>query len=321
LSIWDELGVKVTYVNSSDENGLAVARKLKDSSISAVQVGPITRNLLGHVNGLSKPLILTSWGSDLLGESSAEMSSLLSNLVNSNPYAHLIVDTDAGKRIGITSGLKAERITQIPWGVSEGYFKIFEKMSLANKTLVGGSHSIFVNRRHESIYQVGDVIKACHFLGSTNFRVRIAGEGSETAGLVAEASALGIIDRVDFLGWISKSETMAELAASSIYVNPSSIDGSSVSMLEAMAAGVLVVAADTIGNTEWVTAASGFTYQSGNVNELSLLLSTLTNQNEWAGSKLRVYEAHKRVSARARWDINSKRFVHDLKCFLDECPI
>lgn len=321
LSIWEDLGVKVTYLNTAEEKGSSVERQLMDSSISAVQVGPISSKMLGYVRCVSKPLILTSWGNDLLAEDSGGVSSKILNLVSGNPLTHMIVDTYAGKQIGISCGLNSERITQVPWGVGKEYFQIFERRSLSERARVGGQYSIFINRRHENIYQVKDVIRACEFLGSTDYRIRLGGEGSETSTLISTVSDLGLENRVDFLGWLSKTQTIDELSLASIYVNPSSVDGSSISMLEAMASGVLVVASDSQGNKEWVTPESGFMYQSGNVEELSMLLARLTNQTDWTNSIRRVQAANNQAFHRARWEINSRKIAQDLMLFLNECLV
>jgi len=319
LSIWDELGFTVAYLNTSGKSESEIERLLVDPFTIAVQVGPITPSLLGYVRGISKPIILNSWGSDLLGDGLGEISALLINLVNSNPFTFMVVDTEAGKRIGISSGLKSERITQIPWGVGEEYFKVFEQRASSDIDARKDHCSIFVNRRHESIYQVGDVIRACHLLGDVDYRVRIAGSGLDTRDLISDAAELGILDRVDFLGWLPKTATIEELASACIYVNPSKSDGSSVSMLEAMAAGVVVVASDSKGNSEWVTPESGYTYQSGNIHELSAILLELISHTECSTAERRVLEANKQAFARARWTVNSKRLAQDLKNFLNEC--
>lgn len=321
LSIWEDLGVKVTYLNTAEEKKSFVERQLMDSSVSAVQVGPISPIMLEHVRSVSKPLILTSWGNDLLAEGSGGISSRILALVHSNPLTHMIVDTYAGRQIGISCGLNSERITQVPWGVGEEYFQTFERRSLSERARVGGHYSIFINRRHENIYQVRDLIRACEFLGSTNYRIRVGGEGSETSSLISIASDLGLENRVDFLGWLSKTETMNELSLASIYVNPCSVDGSSISMLEAMAAGVLVVASDSQGNKEWVTPESGFMYQSGNVEELSMLLKRLTTQTDWTDNIRRIKAANNQASHKARWETNSRKIAQDLMLFLDECLV
>jgi glycosyltransferase involved in cell wall biosynthesis len=74
-----------------------------------------------------------------------------------------------------------------------------------------------------------------------------AGEGPERAALTARAAALGIADRVLFLG--HREDVRELLAACDVFVLPSFYEGSSLAVLEAMAAGKAVVAT-AIGGTD-----------------------------------------------------------------------
>lgn len=78
----------------------------------------------------------------------------------------------------------------------------------------------------------------------------IAGDGPERARLEAEAEALGVAERVRFLG---RREDVPELlAACDVFVLPSLFEGLPVSVLEAMAAGRPVVATSVPGTAEAV---------------------------------------------------------------------
>ena len=78
----------------------------------------------------------------------------------------------------------------------------------------------------------------------------IAGEGPERATLEARASALGIAHRVRFLG--HRRDVPPLLAIADLFVLPSLWEGLPLSVLEAMAAGVPVVATRICGTDELV---------------------------------------------------------------------
>jgi glycosyltransferase involved in cell wall biosynthesis len=78
----------------------------------------------------------------------------------------------------------------------------------------------------------------------------VAGEGPERAALEAEARALGVGDRVSFLGF--RPDTPSLLASADLFVLPSLIEGLPLSVLEAMAAGCPVVATAAGGTGEIV---------------------------------------------------------------------
>jgi glycosyltransferase involved in cell wall biosynthesis len=71
----------------------------------------------------------------------------------------------------------------------------------------------------------------------------------------AEARALGLAARVHFLGLVSAMPAL--MASADAYVFPSRYEAMSLSLLEAMAAGLPVVTARTAGGAEIITAACG----------------------------------------------------------------
>jgi glycosyltransferase involved in cell wall biosynthesis len=77
----------------------------------------------------------------------------------------------------------------------------------------------------------------------------IAGDGPDRAALEAQTAKLGLADRVRFLG--HRRDVPALLAAADLFVLPSLYEGLPLSVLEAMAAGVPVVAT-AIGGTDEV---------------------------------------------------------------------
>lgn len=92
-----------------------------------------------------------------------------------------------------------------------------------------------------------------------NTRLRIAGDGSSKASLQATAVQLGISDSVEFLGQLAEVEITNELCASDLFVLPSLAEGLPVSLMEAMAVGVPVVATNIAGVSELVkNGESGF---------------------------------------------------------------
>jgi glycosyltransferase involved in cell wall biosynthesis len=106
-------------------------------------------------------------------------------------------------------------------------------------------------------------------------RLVCAGEG-ERAGIAHHAERLGIGDVVKFTGRVGPSGKRALFESAAAFVLPSYAEGLPVSLLEAMAAGVPVIASPVGGIPEVVVdGVSGFLVAPGDTAALSRFLRTL----------------------------------------------
>jgi len=80
----------------------------------------------------------------------------------------------------------------------------------------------------------------------------IVGDGERRAALEAQARDLGIAQRMHFLGWQDNATLPAVYADLDVVVNTSDNEGMPVSLIEAMAAGLPVVATDVGGTSSVV---------------------------------------------------------------------
>ena len=97
--------------------------------------------------------------------------------------------------------------------------------------------------------------------GATDAQLIIAGTGEDEAALRAQSAALGIADRVRWLGF--RTDMDAVLTSADIFVLPSRLEGMANVMLEAMAAGCLVVATDISGVREAIGVTRDRTNPAG----------------------------------------------------------
>jgi glycosyltransferase involved in cell wall biosynthesis len=133
----------------------------------------------------------------------------------------------------------------------------------------------------------------------------IIGDGPERRRLERLAEDLGIAKQVRFLGSVSYAEVAKELRSSDIYVSAVPTDGTSSSLLEAMACGIFPVVVDNAPNRLWIRHGyNGFLYPAGNISALAQLLASAI-----ADPKLRADAATlnvKEVKKRADWKTNMK---------------
>lgn len=113
----------------------------------------------------------------------------------------------------------------------------------------------------------------CHFL--------IVGDGCDRDALESQAARLGITNSVHFVG--QRTDVPSLLKASSVFVLPSRWEGMSNALLEAMAAGLPVVATAVEGSTELVRSGeTGFLVPAGRSEDLAIALRcTFSDAGRW----------------------------------------
>lgn len=110
-------------------------------------------------------------------------------------------------------------------------------------------------------------------------KLRLVGDGSERSRLEALTHELGLTDCVQFLG--DCRDVPAHLAQAAMFVSSSLTEGISLTLLEAMAVGLPVVATAVGGNTEVVDhGATGQLVSPRNPEQLAQALVQLSRQPE-----------------------------------------
>lgn len=95
------------------------------------------------------------------------------------------------------------------------------------------------------------LISAFAKLDNQRLRLRIAGEGGELEGLKKQASDLGVLPRVEFVGY--KADEFKFLDAIDVYVQPSRCEGFGLALVEAMSQNIPVVVTPAGAMTEIVS--------------------------------------------------------------------
>ncbi len=106
--------------------------------------------------------------------------------------------------------------------------------------------------------------------------LRVVGTGPELASLQAQAKRLQLADRVQFLGHVSFQRLAAEYRRADVFCLPSRQEGFGIVFLEAMAAGLPIVAARAAAVPEVVADGEcGILVAPGNAPELASALERL----------------------------------------------
>ena len=270
--------------------------------------GPILAGPLNSVTpalmGLENRLVGLSWGFDLLEmHHRAEEHSWLTQL------DALIVDSSATQEIALGSGLETARVHTIPWGIDLELFSATGATTdLGRWGIPTSAITVLSLRAHEPLYRIADIINAFSQVLETTptAHLIIGNDGSLRVDLENQVAALGIRKEVTFVGSLPESELPPLLRACDLYVAASEVDGSSVTLLQAMSCGVPVIASDTPGNRDWVQEQeTGRLFVTGSVDDLARAFGTALNPSNAESTARMATSARDRVRTYADWSQNS----------------
>ncbi len=141
-------------------------------------------------------------------------------------------------------GVKPEKIHTIHYGLSmpqvdrrEARAKLSAELKLTPDAVILGSVCRLIAQKG-LVYS----LRAFARLDTPNAVMVIAGDGNLRGSLQAEARALGVAERVHFLGW--REDTAQLMAAFDVFVAPSLWEGFGLVLLEAMAQQTPIIASN-----------------------------------------------------------------------------
>lgn len=105
-------------------------------------------------------------------------------------------------------------------------------------------------------------------------------------------------EQIRILDWVFGDDLCQLLANALLFVLPSELEGQSVALLEAMGAGVCVLASDIPENCELVDGA-GYTFQTGNVADLENMMRILLGSVQLRAGAAK--KAQQRAQGQYRW--------------------
>jgi glycosyltransferase involved in cell wall biosynthesis len=210
--------------------------------------------LCGALSG-HHPFFVLVWGSDILVE--AKNSWILRQIAKYilKKADAVIVDNEIKSRAAIELGCKRSKIWKFPWGIDLEKLHSGDNCIEVRRQLHWENSRIVVStRNHFPIYGIEYLLKAIPIVVEKipQARFLIIGGGPLTKTLKRIANQLGVTQYTHFTGFVPNQQIPSYLRASDIYVSTSFSDGSSLSLLEALACGLPAVVSDIPGNHEWI---------------------------------------------------------------------
>ena len=251
--------------------------------------------IAGKANVSKVPLVLTAWGSDVL--MLPNKSPFHRWLVRKSLQSAQVLTADSAEMVDAIRklGIKTE-VVQANFGVD---------LDLSATPTSERPMVFYSNRMHEPLYRIETIIEGmAEYLQSGDGELIIAGKGSMTKVLQEKVHTLGIVHRVRFVGFIDVSQNQSFYSGSRFFLSIPKSDGTSISLLEAMAYGCIPIVSDLASNQEWI---------EDNVNGIILQKGETLNDAILRGLQLQVSDVINRnrriIETKATKAVNAQTFT------------
>jgi L-malate glycosyltransferase len=143
--------------------------------------------------------------------------------------------------------------------------------------------TLFCNRSWEANYGVDVLARAFVTVARQreDVSLMLLGGGSQGPTIRKILLSGGVEDRVSFPGQINNADLPRYYHMADIYISPSHVDGSSVSLMEALACGLPCLVSDIPANKEWVQEGyNGWLFPDGDHDALAAKILQAIEQRE-----------------------------------------
>jgi len=284
---------------------LSLRRVIKQIEPDLIHAGPVqTCAFVAALTGF-RPLLTMSWGFDLMDDVHRNWwyEQITHYVLRNSTF--FTSDAMVTRDKAVAYGMNPERTIVFPWGVDLEHFAPSTVHHPSSEAF-----TLFCNRAWETRYGVDVLAKA--FVKVTganpNVRLMLLGGGSQGGHIRQILLNGGVFDRVTFGGQVSQIELPRWYHWADLYISPSHVDGSSVSLMEALASGLPCLVSDIPANREWVIEGeNGWLFHDGDVDALAAKILQAVSQRDTLpeiGRAARVV-----AEERADWTKNSAKLM------------
>jgi glycosyltransferase involved in cell wall biosynthesis len=280
---------------------------LSDVSPDVVIAGPVQSGAYLAALAGASPLVTVSWGTDMLvdADRNAQLRMATSYTLDRSDavFGDCRAVREAVKR---HAGMPDECIVTFPWGIDLDRFTPGASALPLRLELEWEDCEVFISTRTwEPVYAIDVMVEAFALVHAERpaARLILLGDGSRRNEIHASISDHALGSAVYAPGRVSYETLPDYFRTSDVYVSSALSDGTSVSLLEAMATGLPVVVGDSYGNLEWVEAGvNGELARPGDAESLAEAMISVIADPPRAG---RMGESNVAVARdRADWSKN-----------------
>jgi L-malate glycosyltransferase len=284
----------------------ALRQLAKLSPPEGIVAGPLTDRLPIAVQAGVAPVLGICWGFDVLLEMNDDATRQRAAAALAETSLVHVDCFDLRDRLA-AMGVDPDHVSVGAWGIDIEFYTPGTR-DAALRAAAGfaeGDIVVLTTRALEPMYAVDVLLEGFAQARQQDPRMRLAwaGTGSLDATLQARSEALGLTTAIHRLGHLDKSSLLAWLRSADVYASASRADGSSLSLMEALACGLPPVVTDLASNREWVSGPDiGTVFPRDDAAALSRALLEVISST---GSPERRREV---VISRGDWRENRKVF-------------
>jgi glycosyltransferase involved in cell wall biosynthesis len=286
-------------------------RVVREIKPDVVHAGPLPNVAFLAALAGCRPLVSMSWGYDLLQDVDRSAWARRTARYALKRSAILLGDCQAVQKKAAALGFPAKKVILFPWGVDLHHFAPVPTPSPLRERLGWHAERAFVLlclRSWEPLYGVDIVVQAFARAAAElpDLRLLLLSNGSQAAMLKQILVRHDLLDRVHFGGQVNNTNLPDYYHAADLYLSASHTDGSSVSLLEAMACGLPAVVSDIPGNREWITSGEhGWLFPDGDEAALAAgIVAAFQNRTRLLSMG---QAARRRAEERADWQKNTQK--------------
>jgi len=289
-------------------------RLVQELKPDLIHAGPIqTCAWIAILSGF-RPVLSMSWGFDLMDDVHKGWLWEFATRYTLKRSTFFASDAHVTRDKAVAYGMDPNKTIVFPWGVDLEHFNVstFERSNVETFTL-------FCNRSWEQRYGVDVLARAFVKVAQQREDVELVLlNGGSQGNVIRSILQRGdILDRVTFGGQVSQTDLPRWYHMADLYISPSHVDGSSVSLMEALACGIPCLVSDIPANKEWIVEGeNGWLFRDGSVDDLANRILAAMNQPD---NLPRIGEAGRRsAERRADWKKNAEELMNVYRSLVDK---
>lgn len=252
----------------------------------------------------TRPLVAMSWGSDILYTAKRNWLARYKTRTALRAARVLIADCQAVIDAAAELGFDPQRAVIFPWGIDLQRFQPQAASQLRQQLGWQDAFVLLHLRSWEPVYDTETALRAFLALAPSQpqLRLLLSGGGSLAPRVHKLVQDSGFAERIHMPGYISQEDLPEYYAAANLYVSASRSDGSSVSLMEALACGLPALVSDIPANREWVQPSQqGWLFPVGDSAALADKIVAAMQNTDLQAIQQR---ARQRAEERADWAKN-----------------